>query len=599
MFRTASGESRRTDVRNAFLCAAAVTAAFFLVNPFVETPFDDDWSYAFAVRQFLRSGRMIYNGGSAPMLIAHVYWGAMFAKILGFSIIVLRLSTLPMAAASAALCYILARQAGLRPSLAIFTSLLLCFSPLFLPLATSFMTDVPAACFALGSLIALIHSARMSSGARAVGWLIFGCLVGAIGGTSRQIVWVVPLTILPYLCCLRRRDPIFAACTAILWLLIIVEAFAMIHWFNRQPYAVVVTTMLLPAARTPGFVLTMLMYVLLTIVLLTLPAALFFAPASLAAIWRQRRHISGAVSAMIAIALSAALIRNPALTIEPYLGDIVTTQGAMGGLELSGARPVAQPIVLRELLSACVTVVFFILLNDAVCWLILRRKIIRRLVEFFFPADQNVALPAMALFAVAYLFLLLQRAPTGLEFDRYTLPLIPIATIIFLRRYPSVTDRPTIRSIKPAAYCLLAIYGLYGLAVTQDELALGRARMLAIKVLEDHGIPPTRIAAGLERDAWVQVNTLGHINSFEIRNPPHAFNPNEGPFPALKCKYRLEFQPQSDTIPSEFGSIPYTSWLPPFHRRIFIDQFRNPWWLNPRRPPLPPDPRQYETFTVY
>ena len=36
--------------------AAAVAVAFLIVNPLVNMPFDDDWSYSFTVRQLLATG---------------------------------------------------------------------------------------------------------------------------------------------------------------------------------------------------------------------------------------------------------------------------------------------------------------------------------------------------------------------------------------------------------------------------------------------------------------------------------------------------------------------------------------------------------------
>ena len=38
------GSLRRNDLRNAMVCAAAVVAAFLAVNPFVQMPFNDDWT---------------------------------------------------------------------------------------------------------------------------------------------------------------------------------------------------------------------------------------------------------------------------------------------------------------------------------------------------------------------------------------------------------------------------------------------------------------------------------------------------------------------------------------------------------------------------
>lgn len=789
MSPTASGEPRRTDVRNACLCAAAVTAAFFAVNPFVDSHFCDDPSYACIVREFLRTGRIIYNGGANAIVLPHILWGALFVKIFGFSATVLRFSTLPMAIGCAILCYALARQATLRPSLAIFTSLLLCLSPLFLPLATSFMTDVPGlffilaslcalircaqapphraslfwvivgcilgaiggltrqivwavplallpylCClrrsnlafilaaailwiaiiveaavaihwfnqqpysvpewplrtslvlgfywwryvfdqlaailftivlmtlpstlfflptslrtiwqqrrqasaivtflvavafgavlvfhpqltiepymgnivsntepgmfFILASLCALIHCSKADSRFRSVAWLFLGCLLAAIGGLTRQIIWGVPLVLAPYLCCLRRRDPAFIAIAAILWLLIIVEAIISIHWFNHQPYILPewpIRSSFILAARSPGSVFVQLALIVLTVVLMTLPAAIFFAPTALIDLWRRRRSTSGALSAVAAVTLCGILLLNQKLAIEPYMGNVISTQGSMGELELSGRRPDSQPVIVRELLAACVTIVCFVVLSHLLQWLVRRHKT-RQLVEFFFPRDGGAALPVLVLFAVGYLVLLLPRAPFGLEFDRYILPLMPIAVIFFLSRYQSMPRTRTARRwIGPAACLLLALYALFGIALTQDVLALGRARANAVILLADQGVRPTAIAAGIERDAWTQASIEGYVNRFEIRNPPGAFHAELGPFPVLKCEYRLEFQRQPDTIPSKFGSIDYISWLPPFHRRIYIDQFRNPWWLH-RRPGMPPDPKQYETFYFF
>ena len=36
----------------------------------------------------------------------------------------------------------------------------------------------------------------------------------------------------------------------------------------------------------------------------------------------------------------------------------------------------------------------------------------------------------------------------------------------------------------------------------------------------------------------------------------------------------------------------YFSYLPPFQRTIFIDKFKDPWWLNPARAATQPVPRQ-------
>ena len=118
----------------------------------------------------------------------------------------------------------------------------------------------------------------------------------------------------------------------------------------------------------------------------------------------------------------------------------------------------------------------------------------------------------------------------------------------------------------------------------------------AVDRLESSGIPSTEIAAGFEYDFYTQLEQAGHVNRYGIRNPPNSFNPAKGYTPALKCRYRIEWNPAADTMPSPFGTIDYISWLPPFHRRIYIDQFRHPWWLQPHPSNKSPLPLSYEVF---
>ena len=55
---------------------------------------------------------------------------------------------------------------------------------------------------------------------------------------DRQIVWVVPLAILPYLMILRRRDGGFLAAAGMAWIIVLLGAVGAMRWFNAQPYAI-------------------------------------------------------------------------------------------------------------------------------------------------------------------------------------------------------------------------------------------------------------------------------------------------------------------------------------------------------------------------
>jgi hypothetical protein len=574
---------RRNDIRNAIACAAAVVAAFLIANPFAQMSFDDDWSYAFAVRRLLDTGHVYYNGWSAPVLLTHVLWGAMFARVFGYSFVVLRFSTLPFAAASAVFCYLLARRADLRPAAAVFLSLLVCLSPLFLPLATSFMTDVPALCYSLMGLYVFVLAAQARSIRAALAWLFVGAVCGMIGGMGRQTVWVVPLCIIPYLVVLRRSEPRFIAAAAVAWLLVVVDVVMTLRWFDRQPW-VYLDPPILQCVRQglghPEITITNVLMVGLTIVMFTLPAALAFDMECMARLWRSRKTWQAAIIAAVVLLLSVAMSLKPQLGVGPWLYNIVTVKGVIGSLELSGRRPIALPLAARGFISALVLATCYLLVARCVEFALAPRVSLSKLRHFFSTPETR---PVLAIFAIAYFALMIVRSAEDQVFDRYCLPLIPCLAIPLQRGRRLAIGWP-----------LLAIYVAYAVASTHDNLALAAARHAAVERLESHGVPRTRIAAGFEYDFYTQLEEMGHVNRYGITNPPHAFNELQGYTPALKCLYRLEYPRSAETLPSPFGAVDYIAWLPPFHRTVYIDQFKNAWWLNPVRPNNVPDPPNYE-----
>jgi hypothetical protein len=578
----------RTDARNACLCAVVAAAAFLVVNPFVQMPFDDDWSYAFTVRQLLQNGHITYNGWSAPLIITHVYWAALFAEIFGYSFVVLRFSTMPLAIGCAILAYLLARRADICPARSIFFSLLLCLSPLFLPLALSFMTDVPALFYTLLCLYTFVRAAQAQLPGRRLAWLAAGILFGIIGGMGRQTVWIVPLCILPYLMLLRRRDPWFIVAAVAGWLLVIADIVLSLRWFDTQPWVYLdppILSCISQGFSHPGISISNLVMVCFTTVMLLLPAALPFALASIARFWRLRNTWRGVVTAVVVCLLSLGIALHPAFGMPPWLYNIIAINGVVGSLELSGHRPIALPLAARGCVSALVLMTSYFLLARAIEFALEPRTSPAKLRDFFF-ARPSPVLPIFAIFGSVYFIVMILRSGQDLVFDRYCLPLIPCVAI------------PLLCSYKPRAiaWSLLVIFSAYGVASTQDNLALAGARRAAVDRLEARGVPSTEIAAGFEYDFYTQLEHAGHVNRYGIKNPRNSFNEFQGYTPALSCRYRIEYVPDADTMPSSFGSIEYTSWLPPFHRRIFIDEFKHPWWLDSHRSGKLPDPLNYESF---
>jgi Dolichyl-phosphate-mannose-protein mannosyltransferase len=576
---------RRIDVWCTVVCAGAVAGAFLLVNPWVQLPFDDDWSYAFTVHQLLQTGHLIYNGWGSPAIITQAYWGAAWAKIFGFSFTTLRFSTLPLAMGSAVVCFLLGRLCGLRPPLAVFAALLLGLSPTFLPLATSFMTDIPGLFFMLLSTYALARAAVTQR----IAWLAVAVLAATVGGLSRQVVWIVPISTIPYLLWLGRKNRPFLAAAVIAWVLVLIGFIATQSWFSSQHDVVVdppLQIFLQSAWRNPWIGLQRTGRLILTLFLFTLPVSASLAILVGAACRHRVRLLL--FGALIGVALALDVHFHPDILLWPWSPNLVWPDGILISTELSGHPPAAIPPWCVTLWSVLVFIALGAslapLLDFAARWrnlVVLTRRILS-------PRDTDAVLIIMAIVAIVYMALLFTRSMLMLFFDRYALPIIPIAAIFTLLFAQRMSADFRIRRVAfTTGAIILAFYTAFSLAATRDLLALARARVAAVRTLRDAGVAPTAIAAGFEYDCWTQLQLQGHVNYRFASNHSHPVNPKLGLAPALWCRYRVEYSPTPQTHRSTFAPVRYTSWLPPFHRAIYIDEFVNPWWLT--RPP--PDGR--------
>jgi hypothetical protein len=583
----------RTDFRNAILCAAAVAAAFLVVNPFAQMPFNDDFSYAFTVKRLLETGNILFNGWSAPVLVTHVLWGALFAKVFGYSFVTLRFSTLPLAAGSAFVTYLLARDSRLPPAESFLATLTLCLSPLFLPLALSFMTDVPAVFFTLLSLYALARCARTAQSKAAIAWLVVGTAVGIFGGMGRQTVWIVPLLIVPYCVILRRRQPWFLVAAAVCWLAVFTDVLLTVRWFDRHPWAFIdppITDYVRAAIAQPAWTESGVIAIAFTTVLFALPALVPFAFDSLAHLWRNRKTWQAATASLVVLAMAVGVSRNPRIYMGPWLFGIVTVKGVLGTLwiEVSGNRAFTIPLYARGFISALVLMCCYLLIARSVESALQPRAFMTRLIQFFSSTDPR---PMLTIFGIAYFALMVARNSLNFVFDRYCLPMVPCLAIPILAVAPL---RAVAKPVVILTWTLFGVYALYACASTQDNLALAAARRTAINRLEAAGVPRTEIAGGLDYDFYTQLQERGHIPRAGIKNPPNAFVPSEGYLPVMNCRYRLEYPTYSNTEPSRFGEVDYISWLPPFRRKVLIDQFTSPWWLDPHRAGTVGAPKDFE-----
>jgi hypothetical protein len=161
---------------------------------FANVPLHDDWTYAWSVEHFLKTGKLEVLDWSIHYPFAQILWGALFCLPFGFSFSALRLSTVMLAWLGALALYGTLRELGRTRTGSLIATLVLIANPVFFLLSFSFMTDVP---FVSVSNIAFFFIVRAFSRRKPLElWL--GCAFGVVGFFIRQIAIAIPGAVLVY-----------------------------------------------------------------------------------------------------------------------------------------------------------------------------------------------------------------------------------------------------------------------------------------------------------------------------------------------------------------------------------------------------------------
>lgn len=172
-----------------FLLSCIWFGISLIINPLGDFPLNDDWSYAYSVRQLVEKGEISFSNWPAMTLISQTLWGALFCSIFGFSFTVLRISTLFGAWIGIIWLYKLLKEMDVKPQIAFFYTLLWVFNPLYLNLSYSFMTDIHFSTFCIGTFYAVVMHIKYGNPKY---WLLATLLcIGAL--LVRQFGLVLPL----------------------------------------------------------------------------------------------------------------------------------------------------------------------------------------------------------------------------------------------------------------------------------------------------------------------------------------------------------------------------------------------------------------------
>lgn len=529
--------------------------------------FVDDWSYIESARVFARTGHFAYNGWATAMLGWQIGWGSLFIRLFGFSFEAVKLSTLPLAAASIFLFYKIQTRFGITPRNAIIGALTLALSPLFLPLAASFMSDVPGLFVVLLCLYCCQRAVAVTSASSTIVWLAAAAATNVAGGTARQIAWLGALVMVPATAWfLRQRRGVLPA-GAVLWIASVAGVLACVGWFAHQPYSIpeAVFSGNIHDSRWISFVFNLCAQIL-CLLLVVLPVLIAWLP--------QIRNTTASGHALFGCILAAWLLIQALMRWTlPWTPHVLHSEFAAN--RIPSMQPDTGPLLFPvwallavSVLVAAAALAFVLTVSARFS---VARKFIheRQLQELFW-----LSVP----FTISYFALLIPRAWFSCAVDRYLLPLMPIAILGLIRLYQQLIG-PRLPSVSMVA---LAVFALAAVSGTHDWFAWQRARLAAVAQLQAADIARTAIQGGFELDGWTQIEQGGHINDPRIAIPSGAYQ--TGPLvaqlssacrldfapytPAIKPRYTIAYPPMPCLARSTFPAISYRAWLPPFRRSI-------------------------------
>lgn len=160
-----------------------------IVNPIGNFPLNDDWQYARPVSSLINQGHYFSPDSYSPIIVAQVYWGALFCLPGGFSFTALRISVLVLGLAGVLVFYFLISNISNNKKLSFFGALLLLINPIYFSLSNTFMTDAPFLSFALISIYLFFKSAETSKPV----FLIAATMAAVFATLIRQFGIVIPI----------------------------------------------------------------------------------------------------------------------------------------------------------------------------------------------------------------------------------------------------------------------------------------------------------------------------------------------------------------------------------------------------------------------
>lgn len=516
-----------------FICAEII------VSPIGDFCLNDDWGYAKAVLTLHNEGRIDIGDWCGVTLFTQIIWGALFTKIFGFSLSILRISTLVSSLIGVIFMNRLVNEISGNKLIGFLASLTLLLNPLYFNLSNTFMTDVHFNTL----LVVASYAAYRFFITRQLSWFIVVFVLSALLVLLRQFGIIVPLAFTAACYFLPQKKwiyiiPALLSCAAVYLILHVYQGYLktilgpytlyqFTSRFNLTDKAFYVFLYDNFKFRYSAFLLHVLVY--------SFPLALFFLPDLLS---RFKLKISALVT-ILSVIIIYFVFRDERFP----LGNIFTNMGVGAETFYESLKPgerYAREHTYSEDFAKTCTAVKYIFGALTLITIVLAG------INFFKYKGRVILKSPGQLFLIilflAYFIILI--VPDGI-FDRYTIPLITMALIL-------VSFIPAgVKYYSWPSFFVLLVFFYVSVFGTKDYLVVNTEKWKAYYYLKNEKhIDAAKINAGFEVAGWNDGKHSWWYDFFTLDpyNYLVQYRPQEGFKPVKTIIFRRYFPIKTDSI---------------------------------------------------
>ena len=204
-----------------------ILLGYFLFS-FENYPIDDDWSYIKAAETYHHTGKMQFTPWTAMSLVFQVWWGTCFTKLFGYSIEMLRVSTLAISLLGLIFFCLLLRELKHSWHTSLWVVLLMLFNPFSFPLNFTFFTDH----FFISLLLISTYFYYKAFKHNKNSYLLAASLVASCAILVRQNGILIPLSVFVYLLISERSFKSIVRKSLLILVVPLSTFIIFTYWFN-------------------------------------------------------------------------------------------------------------------------------------------------------------------------------------------------------------------------------------------------------------------------------------------------------------------------------------------------------------------------------